>query len=73
MIDTQNTKATRLTVDCIENNLGYSLDNIVLACGRCNFVKNDFFTHQDMVVIGANHVAPKWINMIEQSASDKDV
>lgn len=58
--DTQNTKAKRLTVDCIENNLGYTLDNIVLACGRCNFVKNDFFTHEDMITIGSLFVAPKW-------------
>jgi len=65
--DTQNTKATRMTVDCIENSKGYSLDNIVLACGRCNFIKNDFFTHDDMVIIGRDYVAPKWRKMLEQT------
>lgn len=69
--DTQNTKATRLTVDCIKNDFGYTLDNIVLACGRCNFIKNDFFTHEQMLWIGQNFVKPKWREMLEQKVSDE--
>jgi ribosomal protein L33 len=30
----------------------YELNNIVLACGRCNFVKSNFFTEQEMLKIG---------------------
>jgi len=70
--DTQNTKATRLTVDCIENRLGYSLDNIVLACGRCNFIKSDFFTHEEMIEIGKNYVTPKWREMLEQTVMENE-
>lgn len=68
--DTQNTKARRLTVDCIENDLGYTLDNILLACGRCNFIKNDFFTHEQMLWIGQNFVKPKWREMLEQKVNE---
>jgi len=70
--DTQNTKATRLTVDCIENHLGYAKDNIVLACGRCNFIKNDFFTHEEMIEIGKTYVAPKWRKMLEQTITEEE-
>lgn len=69
--DTQNTKATRLTVDCIENRLGYSLDNMVLACGRCNFIKSDFFTHIEMIEIGKTYVSDKWKSMLEQSITEE--
>ena len=70
--DTQNTKATRLTVDCIKNEAGYSLDNMVLACGRCNFVKNDFFTHEDMIKIGKTFITPKWKLMLKQSKMEEE-
>lgn len=68
--DTQNTKAKRLTVDCIDNDMGYSLDNIVLACGRCNFIKNDFFTHEQMLWIGQNFVRSRWYEMLEQKVNE---
>ena len=70
--DTQNTKAKRLTVDCIDNDRGYSLDNIVLACGRCNFIKNDFFTHEQMLWIGQNFVRSRWYEMLEQTVRDEE-
>jgi len=50
--DVWNEKLLRLSVDCIDNNEGYSLDNMVLACGRCNITKNDFFTFNEMKEIG---------------------
>ena len=43
---------TRLTIDRKNNNKGYNLNNIVLACGRCNSIKSDFFTEQEMLKIG---------------------
>ena len=42
----------RLGLDRIDNSRGYFLDNIVLACWRCNTIKNDFFTKNEMLQIG---------------------
>ena len=41
----------RLSIDRIDNNKGYEKDNIVLACGKCNKIKNDFFTKNEMLKI----------------------
>jgi len=42
----------RLTIDRKDNNRGYELDNIVLACFRCNSTKSNYFTEQEMLTIG---------------------
>jgi 5-methylcytosine-specific restriction endonuclease McrA len=42
----------RLTIDRIDNNLEYSLTNMVLACWPCNELKWDLFTKEDMQIIG---------------------
>jgi len=42
----------RLQVDRKNNNIGYSLRNIVLACPRCNLIKSDFFDYKQMLKIG---------------------
>ena len=44
MNDNFSGRAHRLTVDCKDNSLGYAYGNLVLACGVCNLLKNDFFT-----------------------------
>lgn len=59
--DKYNDKNKRLSVDCMDNELGYSLGNLVLACSRCNSIKSDFFTHEEMLEIGRLHVSPKWL------------
>ena len=41
----------RLTVDRLNNQKPYRLDNIVLACWLCNRVKNDYFTENEMFEI----------------------
>ena len=43
MSDSMNSKAKRLTIDRLDNSRGYSLDNIVWCCYRCNAIKGDFF------------------------------
>jgi len=43
---------TRLSIDRKDNSLGYILDNIVLACRRCNYIKGDYFTEKEMIEIG---------------------
>ena len=52
--------ANRLTVDCVENELGYVEGNLALACMRCNYLKNDFLSFEEMREIGQKYVKPKW-------------
>jgi 5-methylcytosine-specific restriction endonuclease McrA len=47
-----NIKAKRLTIDRKDNSKGYIKENIVLACRRCNNIKGDYFTEQEMLEIG---------------------
>lgn len=42
----------RLTIDRIDNNKGYEVGNIALCCQLCNSIKNDFFSHSEMIKIG---------------------
>jgi hypothetical protein len=42
----------RLQVDRKNNEKGYEIKNLVLACPRCNFTKSDFFSYKDMLKIG---------------------
>ena len=42
----------RLSIDRKDNNKGYTLDNMALACRRCNSIKSDYFTEQEMIEIG---------------------
>ena len=41
-------KYNRLSIDRMNNNLGYDLDNIALACCRCNVRKSDDLTFNQM-------------------------
>ena len=45
-------KCNRLTIDRVDNNLGYSLGNIKLCCKRCNAIKSNYFTKDEMFLIG---------------------
>jgi len=42
----------RLTIDRKNNAKGYILSNIGLACYRCNTIKGEYFTEQEMIEIG---------------------
>lgn len=44
--------AKRLTVDRLDNNKGYALDNMALCCRRCNSIKGNFFNAEEMIEIG---------------------
>jgi len=45
-------RVNRLTIDRTDNNKPYELGNIVLACYRCNSVKSNIFTFEEMKKIG---------------------
>lgn len=51
-IDSVNNRARRLTIDRVDNKKPYTLENIVLACYRCNSIKGDYFTELEMMQIG---------------------
>ena len=48
-----------LSIDRMNNNEGYIVTNMVLACIRCNYIKGDFFTYEEMLEIGKKYVKPK--------------
>ncbi|GAG38086.1 unnamed protein product [marine sediment metagenome] len=58
--DTHNNKLDRLTIDRKDNERGYSIDNIVLACHRCNGTKSDLFSYEIMKEIAQKYIKPMW-------------
>jgi hypothetical protein len=44
-------KCYRLSIDRKDNNKGYTLDNIVLCCHRCNTIKSNTFTYEQMMKV----------------------
>jgi len=55
-----HSRYSRLTVDCKDNEVGYVLGNIVLACDKCNITKNNMLTYEEMLYVGQNFIKPKW-------------
>lgn len=53
----------RLTVDCKDNKLGYSKENSVLACERCNFIKGNFFSFSTMKELAQEYIKPMWVEI----------
>ncbi len=50
----------RLTIDRLDNNKPYEVDNITLACWLCNNVKSDIFTSAEMKSIGRKFIKIRW-------------
>jgi len=53
-------RTERLTIDCIDNRIGYAKDNLVLACERCNQIKSNLLSYDEMLYVGQNFIKPKW-------------
>jgi 5-methylcytosine-specific restriction endonuclease McrA len=51
--DKHYSKTQRLTIDRINNNKDYNLNNIVLACWICNSVKSKIFNKKEMLKLGS--------------------
>lgn len=47
-----HSKINDMTIDRTNNSLGYELNNIVKSCWICNSLKSDFFTEDEMKVVG---------------------
>lgn len=54
------TRAKRLTIDRCDNNKGYQIDNMVLACDVCNSIKSNFLNIEEMKEIGKGVIRRKW-------------
>jgi len=66
-----NGRVSRLEVDCMDNNRGYEIGNMVLACHRCNFIKLNFLTFEEMRFIGQKFLKPKWEAKVRVSKGEE--
>ena len=57
-------RSKHLTLDCKDNEIGYTIDNIVWSCPRCNFMKSDFLGFHAMRDIGQRHIKPVWERLL---------
>ena len=51
-------RINRLEIDCVDNDLGYVSGNLALSCHRCNFVKLNFFSFDEMREIAQKYFKP---------------
>lgn len=58
--DAHNNNSKRLTIDRMNSSKNYEKDNIVLACSKCNLIKNDLFSYGEMKEIAQKYISPKW-------------
>ncbi len=54
-----NKRVKRLSIDRLDHTKGYVKGNIVLACYRCNSIKGDFFTKEEMLKLAEQFIKPK--------------
>jgi len=52
-------KKRRLTVDRMDNGKGYEIENMCLACYRCNHFKSDFFKYEEWMRIAKDYISPR--------------
>jgi hypothetical protein len=52
-----------LEIDRKDPSLGYVLSNMTWACHRCNLVKTEHLTYEEMLEIGQKYIRPKWENV----------
>lgn len=50
--DVLDFKSMKLSIDRVDNEKGYETGNLALACQRCNTIKGNFFTKEEMIEIG---------------------
>lgn len=48
-----------ITVDRKDNSVGYQIDNIVFSCRRCNTIKGNTFTAEEMCEVADKYIKPK--------------
>ncbi len=58
-LNTNGYRGEQLSVDRKDNSIGYEMDNIVLCCQRCNTIKGNIFTADEMAKIANEYIKPK--------------
>ena len=58
-LNTNGNRETQISVDRKDNSIGYTLDNIELCCQRCNTIKGNVFTAEEMIEIADKYLKPK--------------
>ena len=53
-----------LTFDRVDNNKGYSINNMCLACKVCNVAKGDVFSSEEFISLALNYIKPKWQKLL---------
>lgn len=53
-------RGIRLSIERIDNNKDYVLGNLALACLRCNFIKSNTFSFEEMKKLALVYIQPKW-------------
>jgi hypothetical protein len=56
-----------LSFDRIDNYIGYEENNLTIACQRCNLIKNDILTYDEMKEIGEKYIKPKWMKLLTEN------
>jgi len=56
-------RTKRLTIDCKDNRVGYEENNIVLACERCNQIKSNLLSFDEMREFAQKYIKPKWMEL----------
>jgi len=56
----------QLTIDCLDNKKGYVIDNLALACHRCNATKSSYLTSEEMREIAQKYIKPRWQKIIQE-------
>ena len=57
--DSLTKRTKRLTIDRLSPKESYNKSNIVFSCFRCNLIKSDFFTPEEMRKLAKDYVRPK--------------
>lgn len=50
----------RLEIERKNNNIGYELENMALACENCNGVKGSILTYEEMKIVGEIIMKKRW-------------
>jgi len=66
--DSNNQKRIKLNIDRIVNDMGYQVNNLALCCTRCNYIKSDFFTFDEMREIAQKYVKSHWSKILEKQS-----
>lgn len=53
-----------MSIDRVDNNKNYSINNIVMSCLSCNVIKGTKLSFNEMVEIGEKYLKNKWMNEI---------